>query len=92
LNVQAIAERRDLLADQDRTAIAEGREVAELVTGVRLRDRSPPAKMREHPPHQLRPAPATVRPGRRRAKSLTARRPSNPPHRAAGSVAQTTFF
>ena len=41
LNVQAIAGRRDLLAEQDRTAIAEGREVAELVAGVRLRDRSP---------------------------------------------------
>ena len=41
LNVHAIAGRRDLLAEQDRAAIAEGREVAELVTGVRLRDRSP---------------------------------------------------
>ena len=39
LNVEAIAGRRDLLAEQDRTAIAEGREVAELVTGVCLRDR-----------------------------------------------------
>ena len=39
LNVDAIAGRRDLLAEQDRTAIAEGGEVAELVTGVRLRDR-----------------------------------------------------
>ena len=37
----AIAGRRDLLAEQDRAAIAEGREVAELVAGVRLRDRSP---------------------------------------------------
>ena len=41
LNVHAIAGRRDLLAEQDRAAIAEGGEVAELVTGVRLRDRSP---------------------------------------------------
>ena len=41
MNVHAIAARRDLLAEQDRTAIAEGREVAELVTGVGLRDRPP---------------------------------------------------
>ena len=41
LNVHAIAGWRDLLAKQDRTAIAEGGEVAELVAGVRLRDRSP---------------------------------------------------
>ena len=41
LNVHAIAGWRDLLAKQDRTAIAEGREVAELVAGVRLRDGSP---------------------------------------------------
>ena len=40
LNVHAIAGWRDLLAEQDRAAIAEGREVAELVAGVRLRDRS----------------------------------------------------
>ena len=39
LNVDAIAGGRDLLAEQDRAAIAEGREVAELVAGVRLRDR-----------------------------------------------------
>ena len=41
LNVHAIAGWRDLLAQQDRTAIAEGGEVAELVAGVRLRDGSP---------------------------------------------------
>ena len=40
LDVDAIAGRRDLLAEQDRAAIAEHGEVAELVTGVRLRDRS----------------------------------------------------
>ncbi len=33
-------ERRDLLTEQDRAAITESGEVAELVTGVRLRDRS----------------------------------------------------
>ena len=38
LDVQAIAGWRDLFAKQDRSAIAEGREVAELVAGVRLRD------------------------------------------------------
>ena len=41
LDVQAIAGRRDLLAEQDRTAVAESGEVAELVAGVRLRDRPP---------------------------------------------------
>jgi hypothetical protein len=41
LNVHAIAGWRDLLAKQDRTAIAESSEVAELVAGVRLRDGSP---------------------------------------------------
>ena len=41
LNVHAIAGRRDLLAEQDRAAVAEGGEVAELVAGVRLRDRPP---------------------------------------------------
>jgi hypothetical protein len=40
LHVHAIAGRRDLLAEQDRTAVAEWGEVAELVTGVRLRDRA----------------------------------------------------
>ena len=40
LDVQAIAGWRDLFAKQDRSAVAEGREVAELVAGVRLRDRS----------------------------------------------------
>ena len=39
LDVQAIAGRRDLLAEQDGAAVAEGGEVAELVTGIRLRDR-----------------------------------------------------
>ncbi len=38
LNVDAIAARRDLLAEQDRAAIPESGEIAELVTGVRLRD------------------------------------------------------
>jgi len=42
LNVQAIAGRRDLLAEQDRAAVAESGEVAELVTGIRLTDRSTP--------------------------------------------------
>ena len=41
LNVYAIAGWRDLLAKQDRAAIAEGSEVAELVAGVRLGDGSP---------------------------------------------------
>ena len=41
MNVHAIARRRDLLAEQDRTAIAQSGEVAELMTGVRLRDWSP---------------------------------------------------
>src|SRR5439155_16003492 len=41
LNIHAVARWHDLLAQQDRTAIAEGREVAELVAGVRLRDRPP---------------------------------------------------
>ena len=41
LNVHAIAGWRDLLAKQDRAAVAERREVAELVTRVRLRDGSP---------------------------------------------------
>ena len=40
LNVQAITAGGDLLAEQDRAAVAERREVAELVTGVRLRDRA----------------------------------------------------
>ncbi len=40
LYVQAIAGWRDLLPQQDRPAIAERREVAELMAGVRLRDRS----------------------------------------------------
>ncbi len=42
LHVEAIAGRRDLLAEQDRPAVAEDREVTELVAGVRLRD-GPPA-------------------------------------------------
>jgi hypothetical protein len=41
LNVQAIAGRRDLLAEQDGATVAEGGEVAILVTGIRLRDRPP---------------------------------------------------
>ena len=49
LNVHAIAGWRDLLAKQDRTAIAEGGEVAELVAGVRLRDRSPAFGQRHCP-------------------------------------------
>jgi hypothetical protein len=40
LNIQALARRSDLLAEQHRTAIAERGEVAELVTGVRLSDRT----------------------------------------------------
>ena len=40
LNVHAIAGWRDLLAKEDRAAIAESREVAELVPRVRLRDGS----------------------------------------------------
>ena len=39
LDVDAIAGWRDLLAEQDRAAVAERGEVAELVAGVRLRDR-----------------------------------------------------
>ena len=35
----AFAGRRDLFAEQDRAAVAERREVAELMTGIRLRDR-----------------------------------------------------
>ena len=39
LNVDAIAGWRDLLAQQDRASVAERGEVAELMTGVCLRDR-----------------------------------------------------
>ena len=46
LNVDAIAGRRDLLAEQDRAAVAERGEVPELMTGVRLRDRPPAAGQR----------------------------------------------
>ena len=35
----AVAGRRDLLAEQDGTSVAKRREVAELVTGICLRDR-----------------------------------------------------
>ena len=42
-DVEAIARRRDLLAEENRAAVAEGGEVAELVTGVRLRDGRPPS-------------------------------------------------
>ena len=40
LNVEAIAGWRNLLAEQDGAAIAKAGEVAELVTRIRLRDRS----------------------------------------------------
>ena len=46
LDVHAIAGRRDLLTEQDRAAITERGEVTELVTSVRLRDRS--STFREH--------------------------------------------
>ena len=39
LDVEAFAGRRDLFAEQDRAAVAEGREVPVLVAGIRLRDR-----------------------------------------------------
>ena len=39
LDIDAIAAGRDLLAQQDRAAVAEPGEVAELVAGIRLRQR-----------------------------------------------------
>jgi len=54
LNVDALAGRRDLFAEQDRPSVPECREVSVLMTRVRLCDR--PRPFREHAPCEDRRA------------------------------------